>query len=306
MGVPVESWAKQIAENIYPENSFYKGNCIDDSGQMTGKTVHVIQSGSVPAVVVNPTTVGGTPVERTDTDATYDVDVFDFGPIVLLRRDGDFLSYEKRASLLRDTAQSLTTAIADRVSYNWSPASNMIRTSGAARASYLTTQTGDRLAIAHKDILRLATKMTADDIPQENRKLLVPAWLLEDLRLIPEFVDYDKLGYVQQLKTGIKGSICGFEVYVRSRTTVYTNAATPVKVAPGTAAAATHNLSILAWHPDFVRMSEGGVSNKGIHVFENPDDAIYKGDIISGQAYMGSKISRDDLKGVYVLVEKAA
>jgi N4-gp56 family major capsid protein len=309
MSVPIEVWAKEIAENLYPTNSFYKGNCIDDSSEQKGKKVHVVQSGSVPAVTVNATySGGGTPVERTDTDSDYDVDTYDFGPIVLLRADGSFNSYDKRASLMKDTYGSLNTAVADRIAYNWSPAgaTNIIRTSGTARASYMSTQTGDRLAVAHKDILRLSTLMTANDIPDENRKLLIPAYLLEDLRLLPEFMDYQKLGYIQQLRDNIKGSIAGFDVYVRSRTTVYTNASTPVKVAPGTAAAATHNMSILGWHPDFVRMSEGGLSNGGIHIFENLNDAVHKGDVLSGQVFCGSKISRADQAGVYVIVEKAA
>ena len=305
MGVPVEIWAKEIAENIYPKNVFYQGNAIDDSTQQAGIKVHVIQSGVVPVVEINAPYAAGVPVERVDTDADYNVDVFDFGPVVLRRADGAFLSYDKRASLMGDTYGVLTTSVADRIAYNWSPAStsHILRTSGAARDAYLPTQTAQRKAVAYKDILRLQTLMTVDDVDDEGRKMLVPAYLLEDLRLIPEFMDYEKLGYIQQMKDGAKGSIAGFTIYVRSRTTRYTNAVLPVKRLPDTAMAATDNLSILAWHPKYVRVSMGGTANAGIHVFENLNDAVYKGDILSGQVFAGGKISYTDERGVYILVE---
>jgi hypothetical protein len=307
MAVPIEVWARDVQNNIYPDNSFYKGNARDDSKSQKGKKVHVIQAGSVPAVVTNPTYTGAaaTASLRADSDAEYDVDEHRFGPVTIPVTEQGFASYDKRESVMYDTYGSLETAVADWMAYRWSPtaAANFVRTTGDIRDPLAAGQTAQRKAATFKDFMALQLKMNQHDIPQANRKALLCAESLYELQQIPEFMDYEKLGYVQKLKEGIKGSIAGFELYVRSRTVRYSNAATPVKKLPTAANAGTDNLSILAWHPDYVRYSLGSAGNSGIDVFYNPRQAAHFGDLLSGQVFAGGRIGRTDEKGVYVLIE---
>lgn len=309
MAVTKETWVADIAENIYPDNSFYMGNGIDDSDSQVGKKVHVAQAGGVPGVTIDAAYTGGTtPVERDDTDADYEVSCLQFGPIRIKSGNKEFTSYDKRKSVMMDTYGSLETAIANVIAHAWAPtsATKMVRTSGADRAGYLATQTGNRKSVAYADFLKLQLAMNKDDIPQENRKVLLPAEMLFELQQIKEFMDYQNLGYVQELKKGIKGNIAGFDVYVRSKTPVYTNASTPVKRLLTATPAGSDNLSIIAWHPSFVRYSLGNTGNGGIEIFDNPGQAVHFGDLLSGEIYAGGRQKRSDGKGIYVLIEAAA
>src|SRR3546814_1175003 len=83
------------------------------------------------------------------------------------------------------------------------------------------------------------------------------------------------------------GMLYSFKILVRDVVGIYTNAATPVKVAPGTSGAAAHNAAVLCWQKNSVERALGDVK-----FFENIGDPTYYGDIYSGLVRMGGRIRR--------------
>ena len=67
--------ANDIAENIFPENSFIR-RAIDDSQFIFGKKVQLPQSGGVPNVVKNRTVYPIPLTKRADTLTEYDIDEY--------------------------------------------------------------------------------------------------------------------------------------------------------------------------------------------------------------------------------------
>jgi N4-gp56 family major capsid protein len=302
MAIQTEIWVEDIAENVVPDNSFIMQSR-DDSAGLVGRTVHVGQAGAPPTAQKNR--VGaGTISKRVDTVNDYVIDEFTTDPTVVTITEEIEVSYPKRVSVMMDHIDALRTLAAESVAGNWAPtlASNIIYSTGDARAAYkLGHQTGNRLAVAKKDFANASRILNNMDVPQDGRVALVDADLLMDLMSIPEFVSANIFGQAGALKEGILGRVFGFNIMVRSRTSLYT----PVGVVKDMAAAkaATDCASILFWHPMFVRRAIGTSTNGGVMVFEQNGSPTHYGDVISAMVRAGGKHHYANQRGVVALVE---
>ncbi|MBA9078948.1 hypothetical protein [Rufibacter quisquiliarum] len=306
MAIQKEIWARDIAENIYPDNSFYL-NSRDDSEFLEGKKVHLPQAGAKPNVAINRASLPAAVQKRQDTTGDYEVDEFTTDPVVIQHTEKIEASYNKRQSVLFDHTETLKESVADQLAHRWAPsaATNIIRTSGESRAPYLTSQTGNRLALTKADFIELDRLFNRMDIPIAQRFALIDADLYSDVLKIEDFMKVEKLGS-DILVNGAIGKIFTFQLFVRSRGIVYNNAGTPVAKAPGAATAIADNLGVLAWHQNFVRRAVGATSNGGIEIFEKEADPQFYGDVFSALVRAGGRKARTDEKGVVAIVEKAA
>lgn len=297
----VTSFTKQIKENLYPDNSFYK-NSIDHSPYVNGDKVNVPQSGTNPTVTVNPSSFPLTVSQSTETALEYSINSHVTLPTHITDDEELIVSYDKRAHVLRKHINTINTSIADYFAYDWSPtvAGAFVRTSGADGTSLAPSATGTRKKITLQDWIDAATVLDAQDIPMDGRFALVPSKMYNEMYAIDSFIDYQKRGVVDMLAKGIIGEILGIKIYKRSRAGLYTNAGTPVKVPVGTAGAATHNMAILIWHQDSVARAEGGTK-----VYINPDKAEYVGGLFNARVRAGGQIDREDGKGVVAIIQAA-
>lgn len=307
MAIQKEVWAKDIEENIYPDNSFYLQSK-DDSDWVEGNKVHTPEAGTAPSVQKNRAALPATVSKRIDSDYTYSIDEYTTDPIVLQKTEEVEVSYNKRQSILFDHTEKLRTEVAENMAYNWAPsiAANLVRTTGTARAAYEAGQTGNRKAIVEADIIELNRILDRMDVSKEGRFLGLPANLQADLLKIDRFTSLDKIGSAVALQKGVIGMIMGFQVYVRSTFLRYDNSGTPVVKAVGSAVAAADNLACLAWHKSFVRRALGKEGNGGIEIFMAEKDPTFYGDVFSALVRAGGKKVRNDQKGVLALIETAA
>lgn len=305
MGVLVELWVRDIAENIYPDNSFYNQSR-NDSAFQEGSKVHLPQAGTAPATEKNRTVLPATAAKRNDTSVSYDLPEFTTDPVIIQNTEEIETSYDKRQSVMFDHYDSLKTRLADEFAYEWgaSLASNIFRTTGGSRSAYKSGQTGNRKAVAKNDFIEAQRLLDRMDIPQEGRIALVDADLMADIMKIEEFVSLEKIGNAALAK-GAVGQLLGFDIFKRSRTVMYDNQSTPVRQAVGTAIGTDHNASILFWHIMFVRRSLGSLDNNGIEIFIDEQSPLYYGDVISAMVHAGGRKARSDEKGVVTLVEEA-
>jgi hypothetical protein len=306
MAVQRETWVSDLAENIYPDNSFIMQSR-DDSPFMGASAVNLPQAGAKPATAVNRTTLPATASKRTDTVKTYPLDEITTDPVVLGASEEVQLSYDKRQSLLMDHVDTITTTASSIIAYRWAAttAGNILRTTGDLRAAYGAGQTGNRRMARYKDFTNAARVMDKQSVPRPGRVALVDADTYNDLLNIPELVTAMAL-QAGVITNGAIARLAGFDIFMRSEVLSYTNAATPVVKDYDAAAAATDNLGILFWHPAFVRRALGSATNGGIQIFTNEQDPLYYGDVFSALVRVGATHRYTNQRGIIALVEAAS
>lgn len=297
----VIQFAKDIQDNIYPANEFYKQS-VDDSVWIDGITVRLPQAGVAPNVVTNRTTLPATIAKRTDSAEEYNIDEHTTDPTLIQDTEEMIVSYQKRASVLMNHTETINTKVADNFAQIWSPtqSGNILRTSGPSISVTSPGATGNRKAIADADLIAAVTLLDRMDISAEERYMLIPASMYGQLLALDKFVNYQSRGLVDLVGKGFIGEIYGLKIYKRSRAALYDNTGTPVKKAIGAAAATTDNESVLIWHKSKVRRAEGGAK-----VYMNEAKAEYYGSIFSAKVNSGGRIARTDEKGVVTIVQTA-
>jgi hypothetical protein len=298
MGVFTEIWARDIANNIFRDDSFIVRSK-DDTMYVSGKKVHLPQSGTNPGVAINRTVFPANATQRTDTELEYTLDSYTTDPAHITNVEELQTSYEKRISVLGDHVGVVRQTIADWMLVKWAPAAaaRIVRTTGGDRLATAPSATGNRKKVVLENILNAKRILDNDDVPQEGRVMVVPSEMYNDLLLIDGIVSADKFGQAV-LQKGVVAKLLGFDIYIRSRVLIFTNAATPVVVNPGTAGNAAHNIAALFYHESFVRRALGETN---VYVKEN--DPQYYGDVMSAEIIAGGQRAYDNQKGLVVLVE---
>lgn len=299
MPIQKEIWQRSIVEGFFADNTFASKAENDDIYVNEGKKVHIPNAGAASKVVKNRASLPASAKTRTDVDVEYTLDEFTTDPIRIPHADTVELSYDKRNSVIsQDRAQLFETAYQELL-YNWAPGKeNCVSTTGAAEAAHTEGATGNRKAVDKKDILALMTKMDKDNVPQEDRYLLLDAVMYA--QLLASLTETEAIGFyaAADVKKGVIGSIYGFNVMKRSQVLRY-NGDNLKKF--GVAGAAADNAAALAWQKSCLSRALGEVK-----VFDSTDDPLYYGDIYSFLVRAGGAVRRSDKKGVYALVQAAA
>lgn len=274
---------------------------IADDHVFEGRHVHIPQAGAASGVVRNRTSFPAAVDERTDTVISYEIDEFSLDPRRIRDIDKKQLSYSKRESVMGENIQKMVNTAGNWLLRKWAPESSnfIVRTTGAARLATSSGATGNRKKFRKEDLLIVKTKMDMDDVPDDGRIALLPSIFISDL-----FEDEKLLARYQNeadLKTGKVLELYGFTIMQRSTVGVYTEAGTPVVKDPGAATAVTDNTGALIWHPYMVERAYGGTV-----IFDNPGQATHYGDLLSGLVNLGGRKVREDMKGVYSVVEAAS
>jgi len=307
MALIKEIWVSDVQEALN-RNADFLPYSVDHSAYIAFGTVHVPQSGSNPTVVKNPATFPLSINERTDTDRTYSLNQFALEPVLITNLDELQISYDKRQSVLGQQISTLTQRIGDEVAISWSAtgASNIVSTTGSAVATSLAPgATGTRKAVTLADIASLANKLDKDNVPRQNRKLLMSTDMFWELFQISDVIRASYNGFQNQpnvLANGIVAMLYGFEIMMRPVVSVYANSTTVPK-AFGAATATTDNLACIAFHSTTVARALGSMTplyDSGSNGNGKPE---YLGSIFNMEVMLGSAVLRADMKGVAALVQ---
>lgn len=307
MALIKEIWVQDVQEALN-RNADFLPYSVDHSAYIAFGTVHVPQSGSNPTVVKNPATFPLPISERTDADRTYALNQFALEPTLITNLDELQISYDKRQSVLGQQLTTLTQRIGDEVAISWSAtgAANIVGTTGSAAATALAPgATGTRKQITLADIASLASKLDKDNVPRQNRKLLMSTDMFWELFQISDVIRASYNGFQSQpnvLQSGIVAMLYGFEIMMRPVVSVYANSTTSPK-AFGAATATTDNLACIAFHSTTVARALGSMTplyDSGSNGNGKPE---YLGSIFNMEVMLGSAILRADMKGVAALVQ---
>lgn len=297
MALQKQIWLNSIVELLFASNTF-AARSTDHSEFVTNKTVHVPNAGSAPGVVKNRSTFPATANQRTDYDLTYDINEYSTDPVHIQDAERVELSYNKRESILKQMKSALADKAHIDLAISWVPSGYAkVATSGSNAPAHLkgsTATTGNRKSMTKADVLAVKNLFDLDDIPQEGRCMLLDAVMYN--QLLASLTESEAMAFLNSAdaQRGVVGKLYGFDFYMRS--TVFRVVAAGTSMA--STLAATDSAAGLAWQEDCVSRAMG--DNE---LFENEDDALYYGDVISALVRAGGSYMRYDKKGVAVIYQ---
>lgn len=301
MAIQKELWQNTIVEGLFADNSFMSKAVNDDMYVNQGKKVHIPNAGAPSKVEIDRSTIPATAKKRTDVDVEYTLNELTSDPIYIPHADTVELSYSKRNSVISQDRAELIEKASEQMLYNWSPDSDhFVRTTGTKKVTaYTPSATGNRKALVKADVLSLMTKFNADNIPQNDRYLLLDAYMYA--QLLDDLTEGDQRAFFASAdaQRGILGKLFSFNVMQRSQVLRYATGGTLAKWSAG--GNTDDNAAGLAWHVNSVSRALGEVK-----MFDSMDNPLYYGDIYSFLVRVGGTIRRNDKKGVYALVQDAA
>lgn len=302
MAVQKQIWQNTIIEDFFPDDSFASKATNDSQYVNQGKTVHIPNAGKPSSVVKNRTDLPAEVKVRTDVDVEYNLEEFTTDPVRIPHAETVELSYSKRNSVIKQDREELRSKAHQSILEAWAPVSaNRVGTSGVSRNAYIASATGSRKSVTTKDVLAIQVKFDLQDVPAENRYLLLDAVMYADL--LADMVESQKIGFFAQAdaKKGIVGELYGFKVMKRSTVLRFASDGSLVKTSEGAKLNATDLAAGLAFQSDAVSVAMGEVV-----MFDSVSNPTYYGDIYSFLVRAGGSKRRNDNKGIFALVETVA
>lgn len=302
MALNISIWQKTLVENFYPDNSF-ASKSVDDSVFVSAHKVIIPNAGKPSKVVKNRQTKPATVSERTDNDIEYVIDELTTDPIYIPNIDKVELNYDKRNSIIsNDRAQLQNEAhlnLLDRWGKGVKPANFLLTTGTKERDAHTSeTATGKRKCITKEDLLKIMTRMDADNVPEEGRYLLLDAYMYADL--LADLSESDRWMFQNSanMQKGVLGNLYGLNIMKRSKVLRVKNDKTLLSWSED--AVAGELAAGLAWHEKSVSRALGEIK-----IYDSINNPLYYGDIYSFLLRTGGSVRRYDNKGIYLLAEAA-
>jgi hypothetical protein len=302
MAIQAEVWQNHIEGNLFKDNEFLL--TATDAGQyvIQGKVVHIPQSGGLPAIEKNRSTLPATASERTDTEVSYLLDAYSTDPILIRNAEVFELSYNKRESVIGEYEAALRQRIADEILIKWAPTAPgcILRTGGDDVATHLTGTVGTRKALVTADLRAAQLKMNKQNISKYDRYALLSAEMFNQLLDSLSETQYRDFSTAMDPTTGALGMLYGFKILQRTDVVVYNETADAVN-SYGALTAGTDNDAVLCWQKEAVERALGSIT-----FFERANDPLYYGDVYSFEVRMGGRKRRNDQLGVVAIVQEEA
>ena len=295
MALNTEIWINDIVEDFWPDNSFISRS-VDHSSYVNNHTVHIPQAGAAPEVTKNRSQFPASIGTRTDSDLTYNLDIYDVPPLRVQKLADVELSYDKRQSMLKQSKETLMNYVHMDILKKWVPngVTTVATTGEAAPAHVHSTATGNRKKMTRADVEKIKMIFDSQDVPAEGRTILLDAVMYN--QLVNSLTQAENVNFIAGADSakGVMGKFLGFDFMMRS-TLLQTAAGGTLKTG---AAAATDCAAGLAWQQESVSRALGEVV-----AFENNSDPTYYGDIFSYAVRAGGSCIRSDKKGIILLYQ---
>lgn len=299
-------YSNELQKQIFPDNSFYKKSIgetgVADNVEQVEKPV---QTSISKAKEGAPNSLPLAVETTTDSKKYYKTTLIYCKPLLIDSQSEMMVNYNKRATKQMQQADEINTKVAAYAMNKWSPTkeSNILKTTGNARATNVIGFSSQRKAVTKDDFLKIQNLMMRMNVSSlgGNWYGLLTADMYTDLLAIPEFVDYYKTGNTSKLESGIIGRILGIDIYQRTveagHCGLLYNGTTPLD--PDSKVTDSLYDGALFWNDKLVCRAEGALKTV---VNENAPGYL-GGTIIESFCRFGADIIRDDQKGVIALLE---
>lgn len=298
MALQTQVWLKTLQENFFPDDSFV-AKSENDSQYVSNKTVHIPNAGKPSGVKVNRTTLPAEVQERTDNELTYDIDELTTNPIRISNADQVELSYDKRASILKNDKEELQRVASELILHRWAKgadASNPILTDGGEREAHTEQGTGKRRKMTANVVHQVALRMDKQNLPKTGRYLILDTDMYGDL--LDSLTEAGRFAFLASANVtkGTVGQLYGIDIFSRSE--ALRLKANGELVAEANGGGATEVAAGFAWQSGCVSHAFGQAK-----MFSKLDDPTYYSDIYSFLMRVGGDIRRYDKKGVFLIAE---
>jgi len=297
-GVEKEMWVDYIIKRFWKDNSFLQYAYNDDQYVLAGKVVHIPQPGAKPLVIKNRNSFPAAAVRRTDGDITYALDEYSTDPTHVQNAETIEPSYNKLDDVYGDHLAAITELVADDMLLKWAtglPAGSFLKTTGAAAAATLPGATGNRNVAVHKDIRAINLFFNTKNVTKTDRYGLLEENMADQIFDSLSDTQYRTFTEYADATTGVLGKLYGFNLMTRSSIAVAK--ADNTVAALGAGVLATDSQASIFWQKNSVTRALGEVK-----VFDDTDNPLYYGDIISSLLRAGGRRRRSDDLGVALLV----
>lgn len=300
MALQTQVWLKYIEENFFPDNSFVTKS-LNDTIHVNNKKVHIPNAGAPSKVVEGRTTFPAEIKTREDQVVSYDMKHFSTDPIRVHNATAAELSYDLMSSIMGNDRSEIQRVVHNYILDQWAKShGGIVRTTGKlAQAHTFAGATGRRKTVTAADILSIATLFDNQELPTEDRYLLLDATMYNDL--LGNLAEGDKTAFFHatDAEKGILGELYGIKIMKRGRAIRLKSDAETILFGDE-AHEATELASGIAWQKSCVSHA----SSK-INMYYNASVAEYYGDIMSFDMRAGASGRRFDKKGIALLVETA-
>lgn len=307
MAVQREIWTKDIQEGLYKDNPFLKTFTPADPDNISGRTVHIPQSGGGSSVTKNRASFPATAKRRTDDISSYTIAEHTTDPIHIPDAETIELSYDKRASVIQEDRATLSEAVAEDMLVNVvkSPAStttqipsaSILVTAGEDVQATAPSATGNRKSYKIIDLQRAANFFRRQKSWTEGRMfaLLTPEAAAQMFPADSQITaTYMASVSEQERRSGIVYKAYGFNIMLRSSVYVLDTAGAFKSISA--AGAATDDEACLFYNGNCIEFAEGDIK-----MFGNEGDATYYGDVYSFLVRSGGRAKREKYEGILLI-----
>jgi len=308
-----------ITENLLPTTSFMN-LAKNDTEYVNGTLVRTPQRGNLPLAEINREIVPAQGTKRKDGVYEYYLSEFTTNPTVVSVNEQLLVSYDKKMSVITDHLDRLQQLTAESTLDVWSPdggglvaGSRIFETTGGSRPAASIPSldidgtpivlTGNRKRITKEDFVNMNNRFNRENISKQGRVCLITSDQMQDLMLIPEFVDANKMGSNQsKLVEGSVGRLLGFDIFERSSVLLYSaDAVSKKNNVTREGIAETDCEAALFWQRDMVCVAKGEVK-----LFLEEEKPEYYGALMSAMCRFGGSTYYKSAKGVFVLKDGVA
>lgn len=255
MGVKKEVFTGELLKSFRQEPTFIKG-IKDYSAKVAGNnTLHMVDVGADPSVLINNTTYPIATSGRTDADKAFSLDKFDTTNTSVSDDELHGLSYDKIKSVTEGHKDSLMEGTGDKAAHALAPQSDATKTPVFATAA---------VTFGIADIRKMKRKFDDMKVPAKGRRLVLCPEHVEALLATSE--SFEKQ-YSLDNKEGRIGRVLGFDVYEYVNTPVYNGG---TKKAFGAAAAAGDKASSFAFSTARTMQAQGKLTMYMSKAEDNP------------------------------------
>jgi len=306
MALNKEIWLQTIEEQLFKNDEFLNVVGLDHSAYVNNITVHIPQAGTNPTVSKNLSVFPAPVGSRTDADLTYNVDLYYSQPIRVGVDETQYLSYDKRMSVLSSHLKKMRNVIGNNTLYQWAggvPTASIIRTTGTATAKALApSATGTRKDATLADFYSASAILDSQNLnPSDARYAIVPSsmyWALINDSNITKHLEW---GASPVAPSGKVPMIAGITLLKRSTVNVWDSSAVIKTVddeGTPSSPATSDNLGILFVSESYVSKAVGSID-----VYTDNKNPLYYGDIMSVVVAQGASKMRTNGEGIVALVQ---
>lgn len=208
-----EVWIKQLLEKFYPESSFL-AYVKDFSAMVDNHAINFADAGLDPKVMIDNKTYPISVIERGDTPIRMELNVFETENTLVRNPEVIEYAYDQLESVLMGHRNILKASTGIKAAHAYAPNEDSVNTP-VIQTSGDTYKGRKRISI--EDILNLKERFDNQDIPLEDRYLILNPSHVTDLILL----DTKSFKDIADVVNGQPKRLAGFNILQFSKTPFY-------------------------------------------------------------------------------------